>query len=199
MRLVPLILSLTALSAFAIEIKVPSDSIWVETVQRGDLPVDVRGIGSVTAATSVELQIPESDARRLHRGMTASIDIRPGAMTGAVENVGVQVHDGLSPVTVRLAAALPSVVEIGRAIDGTIHAGTLSHVLYLGRPVHAHTGSEGCLFRVDPDGQHATRVRVRFGQGSSDRIEVRDGLRPGDRVILSDTTPFQKAARLLIQ
>lgn len=42
---------------------------------------------------------------------------------------------------------------------------------------------------MDPD-QHATRVTVRFGVIASEFIEIKPGLREGDKVIVTDMSRF---------
>jgi HlyD family secretion protein len=42
-------------------------------------------------------------------------------------------------------------------------------------------------------------VRVRFGRSSVNTIEVVEGLQPGDRVILSDTSAFDRHERITLR
>jgi HlyD family secretion protein len=60
--------------------------------------------------------------------------------------------------------------------------------LYVGRPVFGQPNSTITLFKLDPDGREATRVQVKLGRTSVNTIEVLEGLRIGDQVILSDMT-----------
>jgi HlyD family secretion protein len=83
-------------------------------------------------------------------------------------------------------------------VDGVITVGSVPNVVYVGRPVIAKPNSDASIFRLDPDGQHATRVPVHFGQISVNTIEVKSGLQPGDRVIVSDMTPYQTLDRITV-
>jgi HlyD family secretion protein len=42
------------------------------------------------------------------------------------------------------------------------------------------------LFKLDPDGKEATKVPVTLGVSSVNTIQVMDGLKVGDQVVLSD-------------
>jgi multidrug efflux pump subunit AcrA (membrane-fusion protein) len=42
------------------------------------------------------------------------------------------------------------------------------------------------LFKVDPDGKGAVRVPVKVGRASVNEIQIVEGLKAGDTVILSD-------------
>jgi HlyD family secretion protein len=72
-------------------------------------------------------------------------------------------------------------------------------VTYVGRPVFGTANSEANLFKIDPDGMHATSVKVRFGRSSVNTIEVVEGLQPGDRVILSDMSAYAGQSRIRLQ
>jgi HlyD family secretion protein len=61
------------------------------------------------------------------------------------------------------------------SVDGTIVLQRPDDVVYVGRPAQGQ-----------PDGGRAERVTVKLGRSSVNTIEVKEGLRPGDQVILSD-------------
>ena len=63
----------------------------------------------------------------------------------------------------------------------------------------ASPNSDGVLFKIEADGQHAVRVPVRFGRSSVNTIEVVSGLVPGDRVIVSDMTPYVRYDRVQLR
>ncbi len=52
------------------------------------------------------------------------------------------------------------------------------------------------LFKIEPDGKYADKVKVTFGRSSVNTIEVKDGLKVGDRVILSDMSNFDQYDRI---
>ena len=54
------------------------------------------------------------------------------------------------------------------------------------------------IFKFLPDSEIAERTRVQFGRASVSTIEVVDGLLPGDKIILSDTTAWDKYDRIQV-
>ena len=52
------------------------------------------------------------------------------------------------------------------------------------------------LFKIVGDGTGAERVNVKFGRASAQTIEMLDGLRLGDKVILSDMSDWEKYDRI---
>jgi multidrug efflux pump subunit AcrA (membrane-fusion protein) len=85
------------------------------------------------------------------------------------------------------------------SVDGTIRIETLSNVVHTGRPAFGGANGQVGLFKLTPDGDAAIRVPVRLGRTSVNTVEILDGLRVGDRVILSDMTPYAAADRVRIK
>jgi multidrug efflux pump subunit AcrA (membrane-fusion protein) len=81
-------------------------------------------------------------------------------------------------------------------VDGTIDLERLENVIYVGRPAFGQENSTISLFRLDPDGKGATRVPVKVGRASVNTIQVIEGLKPGDTVILSDMSRWDNTDRI---
>jgi multidrug efflux pump subunit AcrA (membrane-fusion protein) len=178
--------ALTALPLLSQEPVVSKVTIWSDTVKRGEMLRQVRGVGEITNRRSVALRIAETQVKEIQTGQEVSIDTRQKpTMAGKVTRIDSSVLNGVVTVDVTLNAPLPQGMEPGLGVDGAILIGGLPLVTYVGRPVFGAANSEAILFRIDPDGMHATRVKVRFGRSSVNTIEVVEGLQPGDHVILS--------------
>jgi len=132
------------------------------------------------------LQIPETQAKDIILGQRAQVDTRNGIVSGHVTRIDASIVNGTRTVDCKLDGELPKGAVPDLSVDGTIELERLNDVLYVGRPVFAQPGSAASLFRIDEDGKGATRIPVKFGRASVNTIEVLDGLRSGDRVILSD-------------
>jgi len=143
-----------------------------------------------------ELKIAETQAKDIVVGQNAQIDTRNGIIPGKVSRIDPAVINGTRVVDVRLIGALPSGAVPDLSVDGTIEIENLSDVVYVGRPVFGQPNSTITLFKVDPDGKGATRVPVKLGRTSVSTIEVVDGLRVGDRVILSDMSAWDGHDRI---
>lgn len=87
----------------------------------------------------------------------------------------------------------------GQDVDGTIHIKSLNDVIYVGRPMAASSNTETTLFKLEPDGHHGVRVKVRFGAASVDKLQILDGLHIGDRVILNDMAKYDGYDRIRIE
>ena len=133
-----------------------------------------------------ELKIAETQAKDVQIGQSASVDTRNGVIPARVIRIDPSVINGTRTVDVALLGDLPKGAVPDLSVDGTIELERLENVVYVGRPVQGQADSLVTLFKLEPDGKEAVRVQVRLGRSSVNTIEIRDGLKPGDQVILSD-------------
>jgi multidrug efflux pump subunit AcrA (membrane-fusion protein) len=137
-----------------------------------------------------ELKVPETQAKDVQIGQTASVDTRNGVIAGKVSRIDPSVRDGSVVVDVRLEGALPQGARPDLSVDGTIQIEKLDNVVYVGKPTNAAENGVTELFRLTPDGKEAVRVKVKLGRSSVNVIEVLEGLQVGDQVILSDMAKY---------
>ena len=145
-----------------------------------------------------ELKISETQAKDILLGQKAEIDTRNGVVPGHVVRIDPAVVNGTVTVDVKVDGPLPSGARPDLSVDGTIQLERLADVLYIGRPISGQPNGSVQLFKVDADGKDAERVKVQFGHASVNAIEVRDGLKLGDQVILSDMTAVETQNRIRI-
>ena len=146
-----------------------------------------------------ELRVPETLASDLTVGQPAEVDTRNGLIAGEVSRIDPAASDGAVLVDVRLLGELPRGARPDLSVDGTIQLERLAEVIHVGRPLHARPNSPLGIFRVEPDGVHASRVQIEVGSVSVNRIEVRSGLSAGDRVILSDMSQWDAHDRVRLE
>jgi HlyD family secretion protein len=128
-----------------------------------------------------------------------AIDTSNGVIAGRVERIDpAVVHDSVQ-VDVELTERLPPGSRPDLRVEGVIEIERLADVLYLPRPATAQTDKEMQVFRLAADGQTALRVPVRWGRASLTTIEVRQGLADGDRVVLSDTSLWDRHDRIRLK
>jgi beta-lactamase regulating signal transducer with metallopeptidase domain len=187
---------------------VDNTTIWTDTVKRGSMVRQVRGLGTLVRAEDsgnlvARITLPESMTKDLRANQNAAVDIRKGVVKGYVLRVSPRASADTRSVDVALDASRAIGFSAGLEIDATIDIEKLDDILYVGRPVHASERAKGSstisLFRIVNDGTEAVRVDVKLGRASVNTIEVLDGLKEGDKVILSDMSSYDNANRVHIK
>jgi multidrug resistance efflux pump len=146
-----------------------------------------------------ELKIAETQARDVQNLEPATIDTHNGTISGEVWRVDPAVQNGTVTVDVKLTGELPKGARPDLSVDGTIDLERLDNVLYVGRPAFGQENSTISLFKLGPDGKDAARVPVKVGRASVNSIQVLDGLREGDTVLLSDMSRWDNTDRIRLQ
>jgi HlyD family secretion protein len=149
-----------------------------------------------------ELKIPETQVKDIAIGQSAVIDTRlagggsNGLIDGTVSRIEQSIVNGTVTVDIALKGALPQGARPDLSVDGTVQLERLNDVLYVGCPVYGQENAAVQLFKLEPDGKYANKVKVTFGRRSVSYIEVKSGLNVGDRVILSDMSTYDSYDRI---
>jgi multidrug resistance efflux pump len=145
------------------------------------------------------LRIGETQARDVALNQTASIDTRNGIVAGHVSRMDPAAQGGTVTIDVSLDGGLPQGTRPDLSVDGTIQLERLRNVLFTGRPSVGQQHSMVTMFRLDASGKSATRVGVRLGRVSANAVEIAQGLRQGDKVILSDVSLPDNTERIRLK
>jgi len=179
--------------------------LWRDTVMRGPMTVQVRGLGTLTRADgssslSARIQLPELLTKDVKLGQNVEFELGGrGDFKGHVASISSAVLEGKRSVEITLDSALPEGTEANTQIEGVIDVARLDNVLSVGRPRYGKANSQSTIFKVVDNGAGAERVKVSYGRVSWNRIEIVSGLKEGDTVILSDTSQWDNADRILIK
>lgn len=144
-----------------------------------------------------EIRVAETQAKDLAVGQSAQLDTRTGVVAAHVARIDPAASNGTVLVDLTIDGPLPAGARPDLSVDATIELERLANVIHVARPVRAQENASGSVFRVR--GDRAERVKVEFGRASATSIEVRSGLAPGDRVIVSDDSSYDKHEQLKIQ
>jgi len=146
-----------------------------------------------------ELKIAETQAKDIQLGQPASVDTHNGVIPGHVVRIDPSVVNGTVTVDVTLDSKLPQGARPDLSVDGTIDLEKMENVLYVGRPAFGQEQSTVGMFRLEPDGNNATRTQVKLGRSSVNTVEILQGLREGDQVILSDMSRWDNFDRIRLE
>jgi HlyD family secretion protein len=151
------------------------------------------------ASLKAELKIAETQVKDIKLGQPVEVDTRNGVIQGRVSRIDPAAREGTFTVDAALTGPLPASARPDLSVDGTIELERLENVLHVGRPAFGQSQSTVTMFRVSPDGREAVRTPVALGRNSVNTIEILNGLREGDQVILSDTSAWDNYNRIRLQ
>ena len=146
-----------------------------------------------------ELKIPETQAKDVQIGQPAEIDTHNGIIDGKVIRIDPSVQNGTRTVDVALTGDLPPGAVPDLSVDGTIDLERLANVLYVGRPAYGQEKSTIGMFKLEVDNKTADRVQVTLGRSSVNTVEILNGLKEGDQVILSDMSRWDQYDRIRLE
>jgi HlyD family secretion protein len=162
--------------------RIPAGTILAKVAEPGRLKAEVR--------------IAETQAPDITLGQVASIDTRNGIVPGRVVRIDPASENGTVKVDVALEGPLPKGARPDLSVDGTIELERLTDILYVGRPAFGQEKSTVGLFRLEPGGGSAVRAQVKLGRSSVNTVEILEGLKEGDQVILSDMSAWDAFDRV---
>ena len=148
------------------------------------------------SALEVEVKVPESFARDLAVGMGGEISGNGNNWKGLVSAISPEVVNGEVAARVRFEAGTPKQLRQNQRLSVRILLDHRENVLTVQRGSFVDE-SGGSYAYVVRDGI-ATKTPIRAGESSIDKVEILEGLKEGDSIVISGTDNFKGAQRVVI-
>ncbi len=148
------------------------------------------------SALELELKVIESQARDLAVGMPARISGAGRDWDGQISAVSPEVVNGEVSARVRFSGAVPEGLRQNQRMQVQVVLDRRKDVLMVARGSWVDTEG-GHYAYVVRDGV-AERRPVSTGASGLDKVEILDGLQPGERIVTSGTDIFNNAPRVFI-
>lgn len=146
-----------------------------------------------------ELKVSETQAKDILIGQPVDIDTRNGIVNGKVIRIDPAVVNGTVTVDASMEGDMPKGVRPDLSVEGIVELDRATSTLFTGRPAQAQSFGTLSVFKLSPDGTEATRVKVKLGRASVSTVEILDGLKDGDQIILSDTSQYDSVDRIRLK
>lgn len=146
----------------------------------------------------VELEVPESYAEDLGLGMPAEVRVGNVTVTGRISAVSPEVVNRQVLARVRFEGDQPAGLRQNQRLTARVLFEERPDVLMLARGpfLESHGGRFAYVLN---GGGRAERRPIRIGATSVSAIEIVEGLRPGERVVIAGSDTFQDAERVRIR
>ncbi|WP_448102186.1 efflux RND transporter periplasmic adaptor subunit [Luteibacter jiangsuensis] len=148
------------------------------------------------SALEVEMKVPESFARDLAIGMPGEISGNGKTWNGKVSAVSPEVVNGEVAARLRFDGETPKQLRQSQRLSVRILLDKRDNVLTVQRGSFVDE-SAGRYAYVVSDGM-ADRRDIRVGASSIDKVEILDGLKEGDKIVISGADTFGDAKHVAI-
>jgi hypothetical protein len=183
-------------------------SVSIDIVKRGEMPRNLTAPGWLDLEPSAKamIRIPEYWNWEIVPGLPVTIHLPDHtAVNGRVSRSDPPLVSGTHPssiagthlIEVRISDSLRSDMHTDAPVDGTFHLAPLRNVLFVSRPLSF--GATVRLFRIVPNSGEAEQTSLQLGRFSDTMIEIEDGAKLGDSLIVSDMVRFDAVNRVRIK
>jgi HlyD family secretion protein len=178
---------------------VDRSTISVGEAKRGDFLLRVGGDGVLISDRTAELDVPPGQQiAEVQLGQPAVVQIGSTIVSGKVIRIDSPKQIGTVAITpVIVALDVPHDTQPGAEITGRIDVVTVKDAIYIPKPALAP--AQTLLYRLNSDQTGAAPVQVEYGQLGADVAEIRSGLSPGDRVIVSSTAQYEAFGKIALR
>jgi HlyD family secretion protein len=144
----------------------------------------------------VEIKVPESFARDLGIGIPAEVSGNTGTFAAEISAVSPEVVNGEVAARLRFTGKQPPALRQNQRLSARIVLDTRRNVLMVERGPFVEQGGGNSAYVME--GSIAVKRALRTGASSLGAVEILDGAKPGDRIVVSGSDLFGDAERIRI-
>ena len=148
------------------------------------------------SALEIEVKVPEVFANELAIGMSAEIRDDARTYQGEISAVSPQVVDGQVSGRIRFSDGKPAGLRQNQRLATRILMDEHPDVLMVERGPFVDTGGGRVAYVVH--GNVADRTAIEVGATSLNAVEIVNGVKEGDRILISGTDAFKGAQRVAL-
>ncbi len=152
-----------------------------------------------SARLMARIHVPEAQASSIEVNQSASVTLQDHSYPAKVVHIDPNVQNGTVSVDLKFMGPQPREARTDLSASGSISVDRIPQTTFVKWPLQSHAGDPLSLFKVSDDGNHASRVDVVLGRTSDDRVQIAQGLQPGDRIIVSDMSSWHRYQRLQLK
>ena len=163
------------------------------SVREGEQVCKVAGLG----AYRLEGSVSELYASRLQVGMPVQVRINDSLLTGAITNIRPTVENDVLAFDVSLDNPSHALLRPNLRTEIFIVTGSRPNVVRVANGAAFNGQSRQELFILE--GDRARRRRVPIGLSNFDYVELAEGVRPGETVVISDMSDYEHLMEVVVR
>lgn len=147
----------------------------------------------------IEAKIDEHYIDRVQSGLSATFERQGSTFGTVVEKVYPEVTDGQFKADFYFTGERPDNIRIGQTYYLNLQLGQPTQSVYIPRGVFYQSTGGTWIYVLSEDGTKAYRRDIRIGRQNPQYYEVLEGLKPGEKVIISNYENYGKNDVLILQ
>ena len=136
---------------------------------------------------------------RITTGLPATIIHQNRELPLRITKINPEVRDRQFAIDLVMLDEIPENTRIGMTFRIKIELGQPEEALLIPKGSFFQATGGQWIFRINETGDKATRVNISIGRQNPQQYEILDGLKPGDRVIVSGYDNFGDAAEIVLK
>jgi HlyD family secretion protein len=148
------------------------------------------------SALEVEIRVPQSYGDDLAIGLPAEVTISASRYVATLTAVSPEVQENQVVGRIRFDGELPPKLRQNQRVAARVLLETTEDTLKLQRGPFLDAGGGRIAYVIDE--RTATRRTIQTGSSNLREVQVLDGLREGDRVVISDISVFNGADSVML-
>jgi len=158
-------------------------------------------LGQIDVLTGFKLRadIDEHYINRIYPDLQGQFTISGKQYKLRIKKVYTQVKDGKFQVDMEFMEEIPKGIRRGQTLQIRLALSDETKALLLAKGGFYQQTGGNWVFKVDKNGQAAYRVDVQLGRQNPEYYEVINGLKPGDKVVISSYDNYEKIQELTIK
>lgn len=145
------------------------------------------------------VHVPEAQASSIETNQPASVTLQDHSYPAKVVHIDPNVQNGTVSVDLKFVGPQPREARTELSASGSIDVERIPLTTFVKWPLQSHAGAPVSLFKLSDDGMQANRVEVVLGRSSDDRVQIAQGLQPGDHIIVSDMSSWHRYQHLQLK
>jgi len=157
-------------------------------------------LAEITPETGYKLlaDVDEFYLARLRVGQRAKVDLNGQSATANITRVYPQVKDGRFAVDLAFEGDDPASLVPGQTSQGRLGLSDAQQAVVMPSGAFLERTGGDWIFVLTGNGETAERRRIKIGRRNAAQVEIVGGLKPGERVITSDYTGYDRIDRIVL-
>lgn len=147
----------------------------------------------------VEAQIDEHYIDRVRSGLDATFERQGVTFKAVVRKVYPDVRNGQFKADFNFIGARPSNIRIGQTYYLNLELGQPAQAVIIPRGSFYQNTGGSWIYVISPDGTKAYKREIRIGRQNPQYYEVLEGIKPGEKVIVSSYESYGKNDVLILK